>query len=117
SDRPPAEIADVDERLIAQLQGGLVVDVGHPDYETRAAILRGIAAHRALDVPAEQLDDLARYEFTNVRELQGALNRLAAQRALGDHDVSVAEIARALGVSLPGSGARASDDFASFLTD
>jgi chromosomal replication initiation ATPase DnaA len=117
SDRPPSEISDVDERLIAQLQGGLVVDVGHPEFETRAAILRGIAAHRQLDVPGELLDELARYEFTNVRELQGALNRLAAQRALGTDEVSVAEIARALGVALPGQGPRASDDFASFLTD
>jgi chromosomal replication initiator protein len=117
SDRPPSEIADVDARLIARLQGGLVVDVGRPDFETRAAILRGLAAQRGFDVPDAMLDELAHYLFTNVRELQGALTRLAAQRALGDGRVSVAEIARALGVAPPGDARAAGDDFASFVDE
>lgn len=117
SDRPPSEIADVDARLIARLQGGLVVDVGRPDFETRAAILRGLAAQRGLDVPEPMLDELAHYLFTNVRELQGALTRLAAQRALGDGSVSVAEVARALGVAPPGAARAARDDFAAFVDE
>ena len=51
SDRPPGEIADVDERLIGRLAGGLVCDVGVPEYEARVAILRAACAERELSVP------------------------------------------------------------------
>ena len=50
SDRPPSEIADLDERLITRLTGGLVVDVGTPDYETRVAILRSKCDERGVRV-------------------------------------------------------------------
>ena len=118
SDRPPTDIADVDERLIARLAGGLVVDIGTPDFETRAAILRGVATERAFHVPDELLNELARIEFSNVRELQGALNRLVAHRSLGNGELRVEDVARALGLSLPGAGLkRSTDDFQSFLAD
>ena len=48
SDRPPSEIGDLDERLITRLTGGLVVDVGTPDYETRVAILRSKCDERGV---------------------------------------------------------------------
>ena len=118
SDRPPSEIGDVDERLIARLSGGLVVDIGSPDFETRAAILRGVATERNFQVPDELLNELARIEFTNVRELQGALNRLVAHRSLGSGELRVEDVAKALGLEMPGQGPRRStDDFQSFLKD
>jgi chromosomal replication initiator protein DnaA len=83
SDRPPAEIADVDERLISRLSGGLIVDITAPDFETRVAILRATCAERKLAFREGLLEELARFEFANVRELQGALNRLVAHQALG----------------------------------
>ena len=118
SDRPPSEIADVDERLIARLGGGLVVDIGSPDYETRAAILRTVAAERDFEVPDELLNELARIEFRNVRELQGALNRLVAHRSLGTGELRLDDVLRALGLEVPAPAARRSvDDFESFLAD
>ncbi len=117
SDRPPSEIADVDERLLARMQGGLIADVGRPDFETRAAILRAMVREREQTIAVALLDELARYEFANVRELHGALNRLTAQLALGDEPVSIAELAASLGVALPRRRATTEDDFASFISE
>jgi len=83
SDRPPNEIADVDERLVSRLAGGLIVDIGPPDYETRAAILRNKCEERGVALRPNVVDELAKTEFGNVRELQGALNRVIAQQQLG----------------------------------
>ncbi|MBI3567315.1 MAG: ATP-binding protein [Gemmatimonadetes bacterium] len=86
SDRPPAEIRDVDERLISRLSGGLIVDVTAPDFETRVAILRANCEERHLTFKEGVLEELAQFSFGNVRELQGALNRLVAHQALGVDD-------------------------------
>lgn len=83
SDRPPSEISDVDERLISRLSGGLIVDVTVPDYETRVAILRANCEERRIEFRGGVLEELARFSFTNVRELQGALNRLVAHQSAG----------------------------------
>lgn len=87
SDRPPSEIPDVDERLITRLSGGLIVDIGPPDYETRVAIMRAKLEERGVRFQGGVLEELARLEFRNVRELQGALNRLIAAQTLGGEQV------------------------------
>ncbi|MCC7194834.1 MAG: ATP-binding protein [Gemmatimonadaceae bacterium] len=88
SDRPPSELDDVDDRLVSRLSGGLIVDVTAPDFETRVAILRTLCRERKLAFRDGMLEELARFEFNNVRELQGALNRLAAHQAIGLADVA-----------------------------
>jgi chromosomal replication initiator protein len=92
SDRPPAEIPDVDQRLLSRLSGGLIVDVGAPDYEMRLAILRNACIERTLEFGDGVLEETARLPFGNVRELKGALNRLSAFQhldgaAIAPHDV------------------------------
>jgi len=118
SDRPPWEISDVDERLIARLDGGLVVDIGVPEFETRVAILRTFAAERGVEVADEQMHELARLHLPSIRDLLGAFNRLVAQRALGA-DPRVDRVALALGLSGTGDVPwnESADDFASFLAD
>ncbi|MFN2565669.1 MAG: DnaA ATPase domain-containing protein [Gemmatimonadaceae bacterium] len=98
SDRPPNEIADVDERLLTRLSGGLIVDIGAPDYETRVAILRAKCAEREVRLADGVVEELARYEFSNIRELQGSLNRLVAHQALGDGLVEPSQVAAVLGL-------------------
>ena len=86
SDRPPAEIPDVDERLITRLSGGLIVDIGAPDFETRIAILRARCDERGVRFQNGVLEELATLEFSNIRELNGALNKIIATQTLGgDH--------------------------------
>ena len=108
SDRTPAEIPDVDERLISRLSGGLVVDVTAPDFETRVAILRANCEARQVTFRPGVLEELARFNFTNVRELQGALNRLIAYQHIGG-EAGTAE--RAAGRLRP------TGEFESFLSE
>ena len=121
SDRPLAEIADVDERLIARLSGGLIVDIGAPDYETRMAILNATCQERGVKFRPGVVEEIGQIEFENVRELQGALNRLIAHQTLGGEllmpDMVVAllgEIAEERPRKPP---PRVSGEFASFLTE
>ena len=97
SDRPPSEIADVDERLISRLSGGLIVDIGVPDFETKVAILRGKAEEKSASFAPGVIEELARLDFSSVRELQGAMNRLVSQQAL-DGMLTPGQVAAVLGV-------------------
>ena len=122
SDRPPSEIADVDERLVTRLAGGLIVDIGLPEYETRVAILRNKCAEREMTFADGVLEELARMPCGSVRELQGALNRLAAHEALGERSVTPANVRSiiAAGRVTPDLGraaAVATDEFAGFISD
>jgi len=112
SDRPPNEIADLDARLISRFSGGLVVDMGLPDYETRVAILRRKADERGAAFAPGVLESAASLELANVRELMGALNRLVAYQAVSETPLTpeVAEQvlgARREGAEAPASGVRA----------
>jgi chromosomal replication initiator protein DnaA len=123
SDRPPAEIADLDERLISRFSGGLVVDMGIPDYETRVAILRRKAEERAQNFHPGVLETVAKVEYPNVRELMGALNRLIAFQAVNDTPLNEEGVRKVLGIKTAASPAAASsaaaspDEFSQFLTD
>jgi chromosomal replication initiator protein len=84
SDRPPAEIEALDERLIRRFAGGLVIDIAAPDYETRVAILRRKAGERRATFGEGVLEAVGSLVIDNVRELLGALNRLVAFQAVSD---------------------------------
>lgn len=98
SDRQPSDIPDVDQRLLSRLSGGLVVDVGAPDFEMRLAILRNVAAERNVTFADGVLDEVARLPFGNVRELKGALNKVSAYQQLDGRPVAADEVRAVLGV-------------------
>ena len=97
SDRPPAEIEALDDRLIRRFAGGLVIDVAGPDYETRVAILRRKAEERRASFADGVLDAVASLEIDNVRELLGALNRLIAFQSVSEKPMTADEARRMVG--------------------
>lgn len=78
SDRAPKAIAALEKRLLSRLEWGMLVDVGAPDLETRVAILQIKCQKRNVDVPREILHFIANNIHSNVRELEGALNKIIA---------------------------------------
>ncbi len=78
SDRPPKAIPTLAERLRSRFEGGLIVDVQPPDIETRTAILSRKGQSLGVHVPSDVLEYVARKVQSNIRELEGALNKIIA---------------------------------------
>lgn len=76
SDRPPNAIPELEERLRSRFEGGMIADVSLPDYETRLVILKQKLQEKNIELPEEILDYIANNVKKNIRELEGALNRL-----------------------------------------
>ena len=99
SDRPPKSLNTLDERLRSRFEWGLTADIQPPDLETRLAILRSKAERTGRQIPHEILESIARRVQSNIRELEGALNRILAFADLsGTHltpqlvDVALADL-------------------------
>jgi len=78
SDRPPKALVTLEERLRSRFEWGLTADIQPPDLETRLAILRTKADRTGRHVPNEVLELIAERVHSNIRELEGALNRILA---------------------------------------
>lgn len=109
SDRPPSEIDGLDARLRSRFEGGLLVDIGPPEYETRVAIIRKKAEARGQPLDPDVADIIGRIAFRNVRELSGALNRVLAIQELEDRTVGPEEAALLFGKQRPAAGPRAGE--------
>jgi len=78
SDRPPNAIPSLEKRLQSRFEWGMIADVSQPDFETRVAILEAKCKERLYDLSPEMLSCIANSVHNNVRELEGALNRVIA---------------------------------------
>jgi len=76
SDRPPNAIAELEDRLKSRFEGGMIADVSLPDYETRMVILKTKLQEKNADLPEDVLDYIATNVKKNIRELEGALNKV-----------------------------------------
>jgi chromosomal replication initiator protein len=99
SDRVPDAIPTLEDRLRGRFRWGLITDIQPPDVETRLAILRNKAEREHLDAAPEVLEFIASSVTTNIRELEGALVRIAAYASLNKTQINV-ELARELLVDL-----------------
>lgn len=77
SDKPPSQLK-LSERLIARMEWGLVANIGTPDLETRVAILQHKAEQKGIKIPSRVAFFIAEHIYNNVRQLEGAINRLSA---------------------------------------
>jgi len=88
SDRPPQEIPTLEDRLISRFECGLITDIQPPDLETRIAILRKKAQTENLNIPDEVINFIAEKIPSNIRQLEGALNKLIAYSTLTKNNLS-----------------------------
>ena len=89
SDKPPKDIATLEERLRSRFEMGLIVDIGNPDYETRMAILSKKNETDTLGINHEILAYFAENIKSNIRELEGALNKLVALSRLKKQPITM----------------------------
>ncbi|MGN0753816.1 MAG: chromosomal replication initiator protein DnaA [Aristaeellaceae bacterium] len=89
SDRPPQEIARLEERLKSRFAWGLLADIKKPDFETRIAILKRKAESEHMEVDPEILETIASHVDSNIRELEGSLTRLVAYSNLTQKPLSI----------------------------
>lgn len=97
SDRPPKEIATLEDRLVSRFSMGIMQDIQSPDYETRFAILQKKAQQENFDVEEEVINHLAEVCDTNVREMEGILSKIIFYAQLaGKNKATMEEVSEAL---------------------
>ena len=96
SDKPPREIARLEERLRSRFEWGLVADIQKPDFDTRVAILRKKADNEGIEISNDMLELIAGRIESNIRELEGSLTRVNAYARLNHCEISEEVIGHAL---------------------
>lgn len=103
SDRAPRAFVGLEERLRSRFEWGLTVDIQPPDWETRMAILTAKAEARDVKLPSDVLEFVAQRVQSNIRELEGALNRVLALARMMEYPLTVQTAQRALGEAARGT--------------
>ena len=96
ADRPPKEMLRLDDRLKTRFEWGLPVDIQPPDYETRVAIIKNKAIRRGMNLPEPVLQYIADNITSNVRQIEGTVNKILAFQELMGESVDVDTVIRAV---------------------
>ena len=97
SDRPPKDINPLEDRLKSRFEWGLIADIGKPDYETRYAILRKKSELDNIQIDDEILSTIALKVESNIRELEGTLNKIIAVASLTNSEITMQLAENAIG--------------------
>jgi len=103
SDRSPKAIPGLEERLRSRFEGGMLVDIGTPDLETRIAILKTKVEEKEIKLNDNIIEYIASNIRTNIRELEGALNRLLFFKKINNKDPNINDVKKLLSniISIP----------------
>jgi chromosomal replication initiator protein len=96
SDRPPKSIPSIEERLRSRFEGGMIADIGYPDFETRLAILKNKSQEVNHLISEDVLRYVAETISRNIRELEGALNRIIVHARLKNGAITLEEAKKIL---------------------
>lgn len=96
SDRTPRSIPTLEERLRSRFEGGMLVDIGYPNYETRVAILKSKLSNKNVSIDEDVINYIANNIQKNVRELEGALNLVVASSKLYKNEISLEQAKKIL---------------------
>ena len=94
SDRPPKEMLRLEDRLKTRFEWGLLADIVPPDYETRVAIIKNKAIRMGIELPEEVLTYVAENITSNVRQIEGTVNKMLAYRDLMNSDINISTVIR-----------------------
>lgn len=100
SDRQPQDIPGLPDRLKSRFQMGLVVDLTPPDLETRIAILANLADEIGMKIPSDVLEFVAKHFNKNVRELEGAFNKISAFASIKNIDLDLETVQKVLKIDI-----------------
>ncbi len=96
SDRPPEEMSRLEDRIKTRLQWGLLTDIKPPDYETRVAIIQNKADSIGLSLPDDVISYVAENITSNVRQLEGTVNKIMAYRDMTGMVINLTNVSRAI---------------------
>ncbi|MCD8377097.1 MAG: chromosomal replication initiator protein DnaA [Oscillospiraceae bacterium] len=96
SDRPPKEMTRLEDRLKTRFEWGLLVDIQPPDYETRMAIIKNKALRMGVVLPEAVLQYIAENITSNIRQIEGTINKIMALQAMSGEEIDTATVVRAV---------------------
>ena len=96
SDRPPIDMATLDDRLRTRFEGGLMADIQPPDSETRMAIIRDKAGHLGMRLNDEIIEYIAEKITSNIRQIEGVVKKLTAYKEISGDEITKQRVDKAI---------------------